>query len=87
MKPRDEFGPTGAVVVEGKQATLIFRRRLEHPPEVVWKALTDPSELSAWYMTNAVIDGREGGSIDFVSGPSRLHVTGRILACPRGRTR
>jgi uncharacterized protein YndB with AHSA1/START domain len=75
----DEFGPTGAVVIEGDKATLVFRRRLGHPPEAVWKALTDPSELSNWYMTRAVIDGREGGSIDFVSGPSRLHITGRIL--------
>jgi len=76
---RDEFGPTGAVVIKGEEATLMFRRRLAHLPEAVWKALTDPSELSNWYMTKAVIDGREGGTIDFIAGPSRLHVTGRIL--------
>ncbi|MDG6997789.1 MAG: SRPBCC domain-containing protein [Nitrososphaerota archaeon] len=77
--PRDEFGANGAVITNGDKATLIFRRRLEHPPEVVWKAITEPSQLASWYMTKAVIDCREGGSIDFVSGPSRLHVTGRIL--------
>jgi uncharacterized protein YndB with AHSA1/START domain len=76
---RDEFGPVGAVVMEGEKATLVFRRRLPHSPESVWKALTDPSELSKWYMTDATIDGREGGAIDFIAGPSRLHVTGRIL--------
>lgn len=65
--------------MEGKKATLVFRRRLDHPPEVVWSALTDPSQLTSWYMTKAIIDGREGGSIDFISGPSRLHVMGRIL--------
>src|SRR2546422_10619519 len=80
MMKREEFGPTGSVVMEGEKATLIFRRRLAHPPEAVWKALTDPSELSSWYMTEAMIDGREGGTIDFTAGPSRLHVTGRILA-------
>lgn len=79
MTPRDEFDPTGAVVMEGSRATLVFRRRLNHPPEAVWKSLTDPAELSAWYMTKATVDGREVGSIDFLSGPSRLHVTGRIL--------
>ena len=79
MMPRDELGPTGAVVMEGKLATLVFRRRFDQPPELVWRALTDPSELSKWYMTKAVIDPREGGAVDFVSGPSRLHVTGRIL--------
>lgn len=78
-KPRDEFGPNGAVVVEGSKATLIFRRRLNHRPDVVWKALTDPAELSAWYMTKATVDGRQGGSVDFISGPSHLHVTGKIL--------
>jgi len=76
---REEFGPTGAVVMEGTKATLEFRRRLASSPEVVGKALTDSSELSRWYMTKAVIDGREGGTIDFIAGPSRLHVTGRIL--------
>lgn len=80
MTSRDEFGPTGAVILEGEKATLVFRRRLDHPPVTVWKALTDPTELSRWYMTKATVDGREGGSIDFVSGPSRLHVTGRILS-------
>jgi uncharacterized protein YndB with AHSA1/START domain len=79
MTKGDDLGPTGAVVMEGEKATLVFRRRLPHPPEAVWKALTDPSELSNWYMTTAVIDGREGGSVDFIAGPSRLHVTGRIL--------
>lgn len=77
--PRDEHGPTGAVVTEGDRATLVFRRILPGAPEAVWKALTDPSELSLWYMTKATIDGRQNGSIDFISGPSRLHVTGRIL--------
>jgi len=79
MTKRDEFAPTGAVIMEGEKATLVFRRWLAHPPEAAWKALTDPSELSNWYMTKAVIDGREGGTIDFIAGPSRLHVTGRIL--------
>ena len=53
--------------------------RIQFSPETVWKALTEPSELSSWYMTNAHIDGRKGGSIDFISGPSRLHITGSIL--------
>jgi len=79
MMPRDEFSPIGAVLMEGDRATLVFRRRLHHAPEAVWKALTDPSELSNWYMTKAVIEGREGGSVDLIAGPSRLHVTGRIL--------
>lgn len=79
MMALDEDSEAGEVVVEGDRAKLIFTRRLVHPPEAVWKALTDPAELCGWYMTKAIIDGREGGSVDFRAGPSRLHVTGRIL--------
>ncbi len=32
-----------------------------------------------WYMTTATIEGRQGGRVELVAGPSRLHVTGRIL--------
>lgn len=78
MIPADT-GEAGSVVVDGDKARLTFRRRLSHPPEVVWKALTDPSQLSGWYMTKAIIDGRAGGTIDFRAGPSQLHVTGKIL--------
>ncbi len=70
----------GSVTVEGEHATLVFERRLPHPPEVVWEAITEPRQLAEWYMTEAVIDGRVGGTIDFLSGPSQLHVTGGILA-------
>lgn len=55
MKRRDEFGPAGAVLADGDSATLVFRRRLPHPPEAVWKALTEPAELSL------VHDQGEGG--------------------------
>ncbi|MGI0080930.1 MAG: SRPBCC domain-containing protein, partial [Nitrososphaerales archaeon] len=69
----------GHVNMEGQYATLTFERRLPHPPEAVWEAITETAQLAEWYMTRARIDGRVGGSIDFWSGPSRLHVTGSIL--------
>lgn len=31
---------------------LRIERFLKHPPERVWKALTDPKHLAAWYMPN-----------------------------------
>ncbi|MGI0090575.1 MAG: SRPBCC family protein [Nitrososphaerales archaeon] len=69
----------GNVIVEGEYATLRFERRLPHPPEAVWEAITEPGQLAQWYMTKAQIDGRVGGSIDFIAGISQLHVTGKIL--------
>lgn len=69
----------GHVTLEGEYATLTFERRLPHPVEAVWEAITEPGQLANWYMTKARIDGRVGGNIDFWSGPSQLHVTGSIL--------
>lgn len=72
--------PNGEVLFEGDTATLLFKRRLSHSPEAVWSALTDPAQLRQWFMTAAKIDGRPGGSVDMVSGPSGFHWTGQILA-------
>ncbi len=69
----------GTLTFVGEYATLAFERRIPHPVQVVWEALTEPEHLARWYMTRAVIDGRTGGSIDFHIGPAQLHVTGRIL--------
>jgi hypothetical protein len=69
----------GEVIIEGRYATLKYERRLAHPREVVWKAITDPRELALWFNNKAVINGRNGGSIDFVTGPAGFHTTGRIL--------
>lgn len=69
----------GEVIIEGDYATLRYERHLAHPREVVWKAITDPKELELWFNNKAVIDGRNGGTIDFVTGPAGFHTTGRIL--------
>ena len=34
-------------------------------PEVVWDALTDPSELAAWFGADAEVDLRVGGAVRF----------------------
>src|SRR5207253_1945779 len=65
---------------EGDFATLTFERTIRHPVEAVWEAITDPQHLAQWYLTEARLDPRRGGTIDYLSGPSRLHVTGKLLA-------
>jgi uncharacterized protein YndB with AHSA1/START domain len=69
----------GTVTIEGDHVTLKYEHRLPHAPEAVWGAITDPKELAAWFNNKAVIDGRNGGTIDFVTGPAGFHTTGRIL--------
>lgn len=43
-------GPAGAAQVrkDGEKWTLILVRELRHPPEKVWRALTDPAHLREW---------------------------------------
>jgi uncharacterized protein YndB with AHSA1/START domain len=72
--------PKGTVIIEGEYVTLRYERRLSHPREEVWKAITDPKELAGWMNTKALIDGRDGGTVDFVNTVSGFHTTGRILA-------
>jgi len=69
----------GEVTVEGATARLVFRRHYHHPPERVWSAITEPEQLRSWMLTEARIDGRPGGSVDLVTGPDRVHATGRVL--------
>jgi len=70
----------GTVIPEGEYATIVFQRRLHHPPEAVWSAITDPEELREWLMcSSAKIDGRVGGRIEMVSGPPQYRSTGAIL--------
>lgn len=38
------------------QPTLAFERRLSHPVERVWRAITDPAELEHWFPSKVVVD-------------------------------
>jgi uncharacterized protein YndB with AHSA1/START domain len=78
-RPRRRAREYGSVEIDREHASLVFRRRLQHPPEAVWRAITEPKELRRWFMTKATIDARAGGSVDGVSGPAQFHWTGRIL--------
>ena len=69
-----------SIEVEGEKATLIFRRLLRDPPEVGWKAITDPEALRQWFLAEARIEGRVGGKVDLIQGPYRAHGTGRVRA-------
>ena len=69
-----------SIEVEGEKATLIFRRLLRHPPEVVWKAITDPEDLRQWFLATATIEGRVGGKVELTQGPYRAHGTGHVRA-------
>lgn len=45
--------------------TLIFERRLSHPVDRVWEAITDPDVLVHWFPSAVELDPRVGGSMKF----------------------
>ena len=52
MTDRDRYAPGAAFGAEvrkdGEKWTLVLVRQLRHAPDKVWRALTDPAELSQW---------------------------------------
>jgi uncharacterized protein YndB with AHSA1/START domain len=54
---------------EEGRAVLRFERILAHPPERVWRALTEPGELSAWHPTPFELEPAVGGVIGYISTP------------------
>ncbi|MCK2215514.1 SRPBCC domain-containing protein [Actinomadura sp. ATCC 31491] len=39
------------------RTTLRMQRRLPHPPEKVWRAITQPQHLTAWFPADVTLDG------------------------------
>jgi uncharacterized protein YndB with AHSA1/START domain len=55
----------GQLIRTKDRAVLEYRRRLDHPPEKVWRALTEPGQLAAWFPTT--VDGERvaGAALTF----------------------
>jgi uncharacterized protein YndB with AHSA1/START domain len=47
------------------RTVLHMERRLKHPPEKVWKAMTEPDRLADWFPGNVTLDLRAGGALTF----------------------
>jgi uncharacterized protein YndB with AHSA1/START domain len=74
----------GTIAIHGEVAVIAFERRLAHPVEAVWAALTDPEERAAW-LGAGELENRAGGKVAIRTGPpdnpgrQRL-MSGRVLA-------
>ena len=62
---------------------LRFTRRLPHPPEKVWRAITEPDHLKAWFPTRPVGDLTVvGGAVSWEFDEHDLPpMEGEVLAC------
>lgn len=58
----------------GDSSRLRFRRRLAHAPEKVWRAITEPEHVAAWFPQRIVGEWRLGATLKFVGdgGPSTV---------------
>jgi uncharacterized protein YndB with AHSA1/START domain len=63
----------------GGTAVLRFVRRLDHPPDVVWHAITDPDELKHWFPATVAYHGTAPGT-ELRFDLQGQHSTGEILA-------
>ena len=54
---------TSNPIAERLERGLRFERRLAHPPERVWRALVEPSQLARWLAERVELEAREGGSV------------------------
>ena len=50
----------------GGRLQLQFTRQLHHPPEKVWRALTEPEHLAAWFPTQIYGQRAAGAALRFV---------------------
>lgn len=53
---------TGIISVSGEEATITFKRRLSHPIDKVWEAITEPKKRAKWFGPTT-IDPQEGGTM------------------------
>jgi uncharacterized protein YndB with AHSA1/START domain len=60
---------------------LCFKRALAHPPEKVWRAITEPEHLAKWFPTTIEGDRVTGASLRFsFSGGQAPPVDGEMIA-------
>ena len=75
----------GQLIRTGDLAVLEYRRRFDRAPENVWRALTEPDRLAAWFPTT--IDGERtaGAALTFRFGQLDRPGAGRYVHINRGR--
>ncbi len=67
MEEGTDSSGLGTLTRHGDRWTLVFTRRLAHPREKVWRAVTEPEHLAVWFPQEIVGDRRPGAPLRFVS--------------------
>ncbi len=70
----------GRLVRGAQPPQLVFTRQLPHAPEKVWRALTQPQHLQAWFPDNVEGDFEPRGKLRFFSDAHDFEFDGEVLA-------
>ena len=71
----------GTLEQAGTGWRLRFTRELHHPAERVWRAVTEPGHLAAWFPMRIHGEWVAGGPLTFTDPEGRgLEFTGKVLA-------
>jgi uncharacterized protein YndB with AHSA1/START domain len=55
----------GTYLTIDQRPALRFERRIGHPIEAVWEAITEPGQLAQWFPCTVEVDLRVGGQMTF----------------------
>jgi uncharacterized protein YndB with AHSA1/START domain len=69
----------GTLHTDGGRSELRFERRLAHPVEKVWRAITEPAELAHWFPAIVEMDLRTGGTIRFAFPGDKAEATDGLI--------
>ncbi|WP_405675494.1 SRPBCC family protein [Streptomyces sp. NBC_01511] len=77
--PADQGFSSSLSAENGGRTALRMERRLAHPPQRVWDAITQPAHLAKWFPSEVSVDLRPGGEIGFhFPGDSGPGMTGQV---------
>lgn len=60
--------PADDLLPAGSRWAVRLERRLAHPPDRVWRAVSDPAQLSEWFPARVHLELRVGAPVQFTFG-------------------
>ncbi len=72
-------GPLGSVDRDGDAVVLTYERDLAHPPEKVWRAITESEHLRQWFPVDIIGERAAGAPLRLTFWPEALAQAGEEI--------